>query len=258
MSIIWETAVHVSAEQIIELAKKEGWFQRIINTFRKKHNILVLGTTGTGKTNLIYSFTEFIPEAINFMNRTEVMQKHRIMINSHPFIFIDTPGQELHKSRRIEAIQEAMSRNISFIINVVSYGYHEYRRRTRGVFLPNGSINKRYLEMHRIQEIKGLSEWTPILGNKHITKGLITVVSKADIWWKKEQWDTILNHYKSGDYYNALGEAKILEPIVLPYCSVFHKFYGEGNLSGQFDETDRINFRVQLLKSMLALIGKEN
>jgi hypothetical protein len=256
MSLIWETVVGVGADNLIELAKKEGWFGRIIHAFRKKHNILVLGTTGTGKTNLIRSLTEFMPEAIHLMNRTEVMQKHRVVINNQPFVFIDTPGQELHKSRRIAAIQEAMSKNISFVMNVVSYGYHEYRREARGIFLSNGAVNESYLEKHRKQEIKALAEWTPILGNKHVSNGLITVVSKADIWWKQQQWDAILKHYESGDYYQALDEAHTLEPIVLPYCSVFHKFYGEGSLSGQFDETDRANFRVQLLNNMLALIGK--
>jgi hypothetical protein len=81
-------------------------------------------------------------------------------------------------------------------------------------------------------------------------------VTKADLWWNQDTWPNVLDHYASGDYYKALGAAASLQQIVLPYSSVFHKFYGKGSLSGQFDDGEKLSFRVNLFRNMLALIGK--
>jgi len=41
----------------------------------------------------------------------------------------------------------------------------------------------------------------------------------------------------------------------MEYCSVFHKFYGEGPLSGLFDEQDRVDLRAHLLRELLAAVA---
>jgi putative ribosome biogenesis GTPase RsgA len=41
-----------------ETAQKQGWFDILLNLFRKKHYIVVFGSTGVGKTNLIESLTQ--------------------------------------------------------------------------------------------------------------------------------------------------------------------------------------------------------
>ena len=75
------------AIKVYELAARQGWLDKLLNVFRRQHRVLVLGSTGTGKTNLLRSITEIAPEAIDHMNRTEFAQKHSIKIDNLPFIF---------------------------------------------------------------------------------------------------------------------------------------------------------------------------
>ncbi len=100
-----------------------------------------------------------------------------------------------------------------------------------------------------------LNEWTPFLGGLDSVGWLITVVTKADLWWKRR--DEVLPHYQTGPYFRALGEAQSLKPVVLEYCSVFQKFYGQGAMSGDFQDSDRIRAKAQMIRSLLAAIGNE-
>ena len=244
-----------AAIELVKLAHKQGWLDKLKAAFRKKHRVLVLGATGTGKTNFLESLSELVPQAIHNMNRTEFAEKHAIRIVKEPFIFVDTPGDLPLKDRRISAIRDAMKTDLAGVINVVSYGYHEYRIGKRGP-IKDGSINEEFLEKHREEEIKALNEWTMLLGGRETADWLITVVTKADLWWDRH--DEVMAHYRSGPYAEALGEAKSLRPNVLEYCSVFHKFYGEGAMSGVFDEEDRIRTRANLLRVLLTAISEGN
>jgi len=242
------------AIKILEIAIKQGWFDKLLNVFRKKCHLLVLGSTGVGKTNFLQSLTELIPNAIDQMNRTEFAQKHSVKIKKQPFVFVDVPGQALHSTRRIRAVREAMSGKLSGIINVVSYGYHEYRIGKAKAVKADGYANEAFLKKHRQVEIDALAEWTSLLGSQETTGWLMNVITKADLWWNRK--DEVFSHYTAGPYFDALGEAKSLEPIFLEYCSVFHKFYGDGALSGNFDESDRIRARGNLLRTLLEAVGK--
>ncbi len=79
-------------------------------------------------------------------------------------------------------------------------------------------------------------------------------MTKADLWWGRH--DKVLTHYRSGDYFEALGDARTLHPIVLPNSSVLHKFYGVGSLAGSLDEADRLHMRSHLMHTVLAAVGK--
>lgn len=186
------------AIDLLKTAYKQGWLDKLATSLRKKHKVLVLGPTGAGKTNILESLTELIPKAIDQMNRTEFVQKHSIKISKQPFVFIDTPGQTLHKGRRISSIREAMAGKIDGVINVVSYGYHEYRIGKKEAIASDGTINESFLERHRLVEMEALKEWTLLLGGRETARWLITVVSKADLWW--HQREEVLAHYQSGKY----------------------------------------------------------
>jgi energy-coupling factor transporter ATP-binding protein EcfA2 len=247
-----EKFVAKTALEFVKLAHKEGWLDRLIASLKKKHNILVLGSTGVGKTNLLRSLSQYMPDAIDALSRTEYVTKERLAIGNQPFVFIDTPGQIEHRSRRIRAVREAMAAGIDGVINVGCFGYHEYRIGKQEALSNTDVIKEDFLERHRQVEIAALDEWTPILGGLGTAKWLITVVSKADLWWDRR--DEVIRHYVNGPYHVALGEATTLDPAVLEYCSVFHKFYGDGAMAGTFDEGDRIRARVHLLTQLLRAI----
>jgi energy-coupling factor transporter ATP-binding protein EcfA2 len=243
-----------AAIELIQTARKQGWLDSLVTALRKKHKIILLGSTGTGKTNFVTSLTETIPNAIDIMNRTAVAQKYRVKIQKQPFIFIDTPGQLMHKSRRLAAIRQAMGSGISGIINVVSYGYHEYRIGSRDAVKGDGTVSEAFLEEHRQVEIESLREWVPILGGPEAAGWLMTVVTKADLWWDRR--DEVMDYYQSGSYYQALSSAQSLHPVVLEYCSVFKKYFGKARMSGVFDDPERVRAKAHLIQELLAAIGK--
>lgn len=240
--------------RLVLTAVKQGWFDKILNVFRKPHRVLVLGATGTGKTNMIDSFTQIMPEAIHYMARTRYPKSRSIKNMGEVFKVVDTPGDELYESIRMPEIRKAMARGLSGIINVVSFGYHEYRIGKREAIDSSGNVRVDFLERHRDVEKRALGEWVSLLGDREIAGWLITVVAKADLWWDRKE--DVLRHYESGPYFDALGNARSLRPIVLPYCSVFHRFYDEGPLSGCFDDSDRTRLRTDLLCSLLQAVGK--
>jgi energy-coupling factor transporter ATP-binding protein EcfA2 len=248
-------AVAEAAIEIISKAHKQGWVDKLISALRKKHRVLVLGATGAGKTAFLDSLSEVVPKAINLMNRTEYVEKYHVRISKRPFILVDTPGQIPHRSKRIAAIREAMKEKsgIAGIINVVSYGYLESRAIAKPEIKSNGRVSETFLKEQRQVEIEMLDEWIPLLGGVESAGWLITVVSKADLWWR--QRDKVLAHYETGPYYEALGEAQSLKPVVLPYCSIFQKFYEEGTMSGDFEDADRIQAKAQMIRTLLAAVG---
>jgi len=241
------------AFSLIDYVRENELLDRFVAVFQKKHQVMVLGSSGTGKTNLLKSLRkDTLPSAVDYTNRTEFVARHGIRILKHPFVFTDTPGQLLHISRRREALIEA-AKGVAGILNVVSYGYHEYKKGRGGAFDEGGRINESFLESHRHLELKALEEWVNILGTGKTTGWLITVVSKADLWWDRRA--EVMEYYENGAYYEALGIAKGLNPIVVEYCSVFHKFYGEGRLSGSFDDGDRNLVRFNLLRNLVEAAG---
>src|SRR5215212_1337325 len=100
-----EIAAAKAAVAIVQIAQKQGWLDNLGNLFRRRHYILVLGSTGVGKSNFLASLKTLVPVAIDRMRRTtDVVPTSNIRLGSDLFRFIDTPGQEFHKPRRMKGI----------------------------------------------------------------------------------------------------------------------------------------------------------
>lgn len=251
-------AVAEAAIELIGKAQKQGWLDNLVTALRRKPRILVLGATGTGKTAFVESLIDNVPKAIDPMNRTQFVEQYRIKISKEPFIFIDTPGQIRHARRRRQAIKEALNvqNGVAGIINVVSFGYHEASTVSRPAINAAGKVAESFLSQQRRVETALLDEWTELLGADSSVQWLITVVTKADLWWKRQE--EALEHYRSGDYYRKLGDAQLLKPVVLEYCAVFQKFYSQGLMSGVYQDSDRIRAKAQIIRALLAAIGREH
>lgn len=239
-------------EYIVKIAKEQGWFKKLLDHFTKKHNILVLGCSGAGKTELIKSLETINPEIIHYTSRTRDKTISGIKVNDIPFNFIDVPGEEHDLSIRNQAILEHVH-ELDAIINVVSYGYHEYTYGKDDAILSGKKISKRYLSQNRTREIDTVSEWSNSLGGARDYR-LITVVTKADLWWPNHK--EVISHYQSGEYYKRLGSAQQLKPMVMPYCSVIKNFYDETATSGEVDGNALIGYRNNLLRTLVEVVGK--
>ena len=243
------------AKEVFKLAKEEGWLDRLRSFFKKKHVVIVLGNTGTGKTNFLDSLTQELPEAIHHLSRSPDWQIHPVQIEDQPFRFIDTPGQEGHSSRKSQGIREAISQGATGIINTVANGYHEYEIDPKKALTPSGKVREEFLELHRKAEIEALDEWTALIPASQ-ADWLLTVVSKADLWWHKRE--QTLAHYRSGEYGERVRDRIRLHHWVLPHCSVVHRFYGIGPVSGHFDDAERQRAKMHLLSSLLQITAKKS
>lgn len=228
--------------------------EKITDLFKKRETIIILGATGCGKTNLILSlnaaagFVDSIPRA----NRTEASIRQRVRINDKPFRVIDTPGQAYHEADRLASVRELSTRSNVRIINVVSFGYHEYGRNPQEAVDQDNHARSQYLSTHREEELRALHEWLPILGDRSITKWILTVVSKADIWWDNNE--EVLDNYRSGAYAEEIRrQDPKIRHAVMPYCSVAQKFYGRVPLSGNFDDKTRMNVDKHFLSQLVGL-----
>lgn len=233
---------------IVKRSIEEGWFERLLNAFKRRHRILVLGSTGVGKTSFIKSLEALIPPTIHAMTRTEFVQHNSLKINDKPFDFVDTPGQIGHKELRMDAIRNVIKKPIDGVINIVCYGYHEHKTGKCEAF--NGNyVKESYLKQHLELEVNHVGEWIGLIGDKHMVGRLITIISKADLWW--DQKEDVTKYYLSGDYAKIVGHAKSVDHALKEYCSVFHRFYDKGSISSTIEDRDRIRMRTDILNVLL-------
>jgi hypothetical protein len=239
-----------------QAAEKLGLSEKITDFFRKKPVILFLGSTGTGKTNMIQSLNsacQLIPSEPR-TSRTEAVKKHRVRIDKQPFVVFDTPGQRQHQAHRIRAIRESLGKDDRKlrVINVVSYGFHEYTAEAKSAVDPDNRPNAQYLEQHRATEVDYMAEWLPLLGDRSQTEWIVTAVTKADLWWPN--YDDVIDHYRAGDYGKAIQKEDAgLNHAVLPYCAVFHRFYRRMPLPGVLDDDGRLQVNLHFLKQLVQL-----
>jgi len=242
-----------TAASLYRLAENEGFIDKIKNFFKRKETIIVLGSTGSGKTNLLESLAVAagLVEAIPANTRTQSVDKRKVIVNERPFVIADTPGQAQHAPHRQTLIREALANPPVRIINVVSYGYHEYATGSAEA-VEQGMPRESWLERHRENELEAMSEWLPLLGDRGTTSWILTAVTKADLWWN--QREDVLRYYNCGPYAEMLNRQDPgMRHAVLPYCSVFHRFYGTAALAGTFDDEDRLQATGHFLQELVAL-----
>lgn len=248
-----KTGVPIALE-IYEILKKKGVYEKVVDYIMGNESIdvLILGSTGSGKSAFLKSL-QGLPGFIPREQRTAKVEKTEGKIQEVAFRFLDTPGQELHKSMRMAAIKEAAVAKRLGVINVVSYGFHEAAGDADKALIdghPSGS----YLEDCRQKEVERLGEWTDLLGGVGGSADwMLTVVTKADLWWTINGHPTVLRHYETGDYAAALGEANQLKRAVRPYSSLNGLFYGVGPMTGFYTDEQRKEDHRSLITMLLLL-----
>lgn len=231
--------------------------QKLVALTRRKRKILVLGASGAGKTQLIRSLKEDVVASIPPSERTLFSTRTRIVLKNISFLFSDTPGLVTHKGARRRALQEAIKSHVFGIINVVCFGYHEGEAETKYVIRRSSGkdlVRVPYLKERRSVELSRLSEWLPLVDN-NVTDWVITVVTKADLWWP-HQGAAVYDHYERGPYSKTLGKLEVLvSHSVVPYCSVIEPFYRRV-APGGLGNTEKRRMRNYLLTQLLSAAVK--
>ncbi len=208
--------------ELIKIAKREGWLDHAIDWFRTKNKVILLGSTGAGKSQFLDSVDDILAPARSHAARTEFVTVTRFDLNGALVDFIDTPGQLEHKPIRGDALKQAIKINLKGIINFVSYGYHEYGGMHVSNVIENGHAKPNFLDEHRKREIELLGEWAPLMS----TEWVLTVVTKADIWYDDQQ--EVIRYYSRGPYHDQLkGLFPNAHHFVRPYSSISRRFYSQ-------------------------------
>jgi hypothetical protein len=242
-----------TAVDIYKLAKELGWIDKLRTFWKKKRRLVVLGSTGAGKTEFIDSLKKLIPDLIHNTERTAFPKKTTLGLAADVIIEVeDTPGQRGHSSRRLQSIRNAMKQGDG-VINVVSYGYHEYDISSSEALTKSGEVKEAFLKQHRLIEIEQLREWNQLLSAGLKKPWLITLVSKADLWWDDRH--AVKEHYETGEYFQALGDAQQMNPTVCLYSSIRHKFFSTAPVSGFFDDDERLRLRADFFRVLFEALG---
>ena len=250
--VAWATA----GVKLVKVAKDEGWFDKLILTLKGKHNVLLLGPTGVGKTQVRDHLKDSIPQVIHVASRTLPGEPPKtVVVDGTPYEFYDTPGDEGMSDVRHQDATRHVMRPRAGILNVVSYGYHEYDTNQDQVFDGDGSISERYLSSHRRVETSMLLEWIPIIKSANEAPWVITVLNKADLWWHMRQ--QVRDFYLNGRYGELIKSNGLKHSLV--YCAAIrHNFFGRpGTISGHFDDRSMAEVEGKLVKQLLVSSGKK-
>lgn len=244
-----------NAGKLVEILEKVGLLDRIKAWISGSDpaDLLLLGVSGTGKS----SFRDHIfgtESEISRYDRTTASSSTLGKLRGTLLNVIDTPGQEtdVYREERRKAIFEAQRSKRLGIINVVSYGYHEGVTRV-ATAIDDAHAREEYLNARRAKESDQLSEWVPILcGEGGSAKWIITLVTKADLWWTPNTEQETLLHYVSGEYAQKLGPAQRKKHTVVPYCSINKLFYGVAPMTGFYSDDRKNDDHLNLVAHVLS------
>jgi GTPase Era involved in 16S rRNA processing len=242
---------------VVELtitAREQGWFDKLLSVFKKKQRVLVFGATGVGKTQLLETLSTGLANIIDLMDRTQFVETKHIKIGNQPFVFLDTPGQKQHVAHRKTATREQLRKGSFGIINVVSYGYHESKSVDGQNMITVNGVDPQFLQQQRKIELKQLNEWVVQTDDPTRVAWILTVVSKADLWW--DHREIVLKHYESGEYHKKLKALSDVPHQVVANCSCNKKFFNIAPMSGYFEDSDNMRLKANLLQTLLRLAAK--
>lgn len=224
--------------------------------------LLAVGSTGTGKTTLVNALQDkMIPRMIDEVSRTNFAKSEKVKLPKGRLKITDTPGHridpdDVDSPRLNPQLEKAIEKGPYLgILNVVSYGYHQYLQDRPNLASRTALAN--YTREHRKHEIVGLKSWAPYLGKIGHDPFIITVVTKADLWLGTKG---VLAYYESGDFYDELCAATgrpSVEHAVVRMSSRRQKFYGQIDPKEGWDDDDRAAARTNLIDQIFRAIAAQ-
>ncbi|TAE46884.1 MAG: hypothetical protein EAZ06_06095 [Cytophagales bacterium] len=260
--MIWETLIEAAknkaGEYIIDFAAKKKNWELVTNFFTKKdkkRKIIILGSSGVGKSQFVQSLQPELPQ-IAVQKRTMGTVEKEASLQGQGIIFLDTAGQANLKIQIDEFQKTTTDDDYVGIINIVSYGYHYASTLDIEKDIFDGDkVKGSFLESSKERELEDIRRWLPFLEYSKV-KWIITLVNKADIWWKEKT--EVHQYYESGEYGKTFENHFQKnyfkkEHIILPYTAVIEPFYNRPN-AGLLGDTAKNTLQTRFASELTRLI----
>lgn len=246
-------------KNVFKLFNPKNIFKKIVfgwnYYFRSPYNVLIYGCSGAGKTEFLRSLMEK-PITEVPMPRTQIVDKNNkiVFANGRKIRFYDLPGHTVHKTTRHKELEKINKRRIRCIINVVTYGYNDADQNDLNNIFDNDTlkVKENYLNTNRKAELQQVEEWKDFIHNDCGIESVITVVTKADLWY--ENYDDVLCYYREGEYDKCIRELeRVCHISIYPYCSIINGF-GGNPVKLSFTERNKQKLHRDLKEALLEII----
>lgn len=244
---------------LYEIAKSEGWVQSFKNLFSNPPKILVLGSTGCGKSQVISYLKDGreggeIPAEIRTPSPT--LEPLRLLGNY--LKFVDTPGDVDFKDSRSQAINDAIKDKYNMFINVVSAGFHEYNYGSNHnqALDKNNQPNPDWIKAHLARESNMLSEWIHLLKLHSGTPHVVTVINKADLWWDSRERTRSL-YASSSEYGKTIAQIPNARHSVYEFCAKRRPFFSAYTPNTHLSDATQSQLFSGLASGMLTSLSRQ-
>ncbi len=229
--------------------------KKLLDFWKKKHKILVLGSTGVGKTQFINSFVDALQFDV-VKNRTILPTEIVTEVLNERIAFLDVSGEpDKKEDRKIYFKKTFIDTAYKGIINLVSYGYHETGYENKEEVSENGKVKPAFLALNREKELHHLAEWLPF-ANVSQAQWIISLVNKADIWQANR--NEVFAYYRESAYGKAFEYAKLPQRhLMLPYCAIIHSFANLRQTDFEFGEEQKYIMKKHFAETLLRLLTEK-
>lgn len=257
---IWETVKLF--KYVFKLPKWWEWILYAFNYyFRKPVNVIIFGTTGSGKSEFVRALLNQEVDTVNPPRTRFYIGKRLILKNGRKIKFLDVPGHSSLKQQRTSVTELILRKKIRGIINVVTFGYNDAEESEDVTIFKidnteNPVVKNDYLSKNRLRELEQIQEWESFITSTNKVEWVITVVNKSDIWYKNKE--EVLSYYQHGPYYEKFIKTieKVCKTNVYPYCSIISPFANKP-MTLSFSERDKVKMHNELKNDILKLIEGE-
>ena len=233
---------------ILKAFEAVGGKKLISALLERKHYILVIGSTGAGKTALVGALSSMEQQLVSVINRTERTTKKALKIGKISTILVDTPGEIGKLSSRMSEFSRFYQKSRVGIIIVVSNGFHEYRSSDKSEIDTADKLSE-FILRHQKIELEYLEAFSSQFPYIDQVDWAIVVATKADLWWNTES--IVLSKYRDSKFQHVAKKICRHGAAVRPFSSTTEPFMKTVPSAINFSESKRRDIRLNLIASLI-------